>query len=167
MMSNIRPARLRILLLVLPLSGLAACGAPTGCDPARAGFVESLNCSNGGFQNRQVLLEQNLAASRANALEQKAAASRAGAEAHAAQRDLAARRRAISQLDSRLAAMQSQLQSAGSRPGVNQAALIRATAQLNDLGHEQKQISHDNPSETDLRMIEDRQRKILQILNDL
>jgi hypothetical protein len=166
MMSNIRLTQLRFLLLV-PLSGLAACEAPTGCDPARAGFLESLDCANGGFQGRQAVLEQNLAASRANALEQKAAASRAGAEAHAAQRDLAARRHAMAQLDGRLAEMQGRLQSTGNRPGVNQAALIRATAQLNDLGYDQKQISHDNPAEADLRMLEERQRKMLQILNDL
>jgi hypothetical protein len=41
MMNDIRPVRLRLLLL-LPLLGLAACEAPTGCDPARAGFLERL-----------------------------------------------------------------------------------------------------------------------------
>lgn len=166
MMNNIRLAHLRLLLLT-PLAGLAACEAPTGCDPARAGFLESLNCSNGGFQNHQAALEQDLAASRANALEQKASASRASAEASAAQRDLAARRRSLAQLDSRLADMRSRLQSAQSRPDANQAAVQQASTQLNDLARQQSKISHQNPSDEDLRIIEERQRKMMQILNDL
>ncbi|MGA3003657.1 MAG: hypothetical protein ABSE20_18220 [Acetobacteraceae bacterium] len=166
MMSNIRQAQRRLVLLV-PLFGLAACEAPTGCDPARAGFLESLNCSNGGFQNRQAVLEQDLAASRANALEQRASASRASAEASAAQRDLATRRHAMAQLDSRLADLRSRLQSAGSRPGVNQAALQQASTQLNDLARQQSKMSHQDPSDADLRIIEERQRKMMQILNDL
>ncbi len=111
MTNQVSVAPLRFLLL-MPLLGLAACEAPTGCDPARAGFVESLDCSNGGFQNRQAALEQNLAASRADTLEQRAAASRAGAEASAAQRDLAARRHAMAQLDAHLADLRGRLQSA-------------------------------------------------------
>jgi chromosome segregation ATPase len=166
MMNDIRQVRLRSLLL-LPLLGLAACEAPTGCDPARAGFVESLSCSNGGFQGRQAALEQDLAASRANALEQKASASRAGAEASAAQRDLAARRHAMTQLDQRLAEMRGRLQSAESRPNVDQAAVQQASAQLNDLARQQSKISHQDPSDADLRIIEERQRKMMQILNDL
>jgi hypothetical protein len=166
MINKILCVRLRFLVL-LPLSGLAACEASTGCDPARAGFLESLNCSNGGFQNRQAALEQNLSASRANALEQKAAASRAGAAASAAQRDLAARRRAMTQLDSRLAEMRGRLQSAEGRPGVDQGAVQQASTQLNDLARQQSKISHQDPSDADLRIIEERQRKMMQILNDL
>jgi hypothetical protein len=164
MINQIRLAQLCLLLLLL---GLAGCATSTGCDPAQAGFLESLGCSNGGFQNRQVMLEQNLAASRANALEQRAAASRAGAEARSAQRDLAARRQAMAQLDSRLAAMRSRLQSAESRPGVDQTAVHQASAQLNDLARQQSKISHQDPSDADLRIIEDRQRKMMQILNSL
>jgi hypothetical protein len=166
MMNQHRGMPLRFWPL-LPLLCLAACEAPTGCDPARAGFTESLNCSNGGFQQRQAFLEQNLAASRANALEQQTDAGRAGAEANAAQRDLAARRREIEQLDSRLGELRGKLQTAASRPGVNEPTLRQATAELNDLEHEQRQISHDHPASSDLHMIEERQRKILQILNDL
>ena len=166
MMNRIRITLPRFLLL-LSLTALTGCVTSTGCDPAQAGFLESLNCSNGGFQNRQAMLEQNLAASRANALEQKAAASRAGAEASAAQRDLAARRRAMTQLDSRLAEMRSRLQSAESRPGVDQGAVQQASAQLNDLARQQSKISHQDPSDADLRIIEERQRKMMQILNDL
>jgi chromosome segregation ATPase len=166
MINPIRLTQLRLLVL-LPLSGLAACEAPTGCDPARAGFLESLNCSNGGFQNRQAVLEQDLAASRANALEQRAGASRAAAEANSAQRDLATRRHAMAQLDSRLADLRSRLQSAESRPGVDQARVQQASAQLNDLSREQSKISHQNPSDADLQIIQERQRKMMQILNNL
>jgi len=129
--------------------------------------VESLSCSNGGFQGRQAYLEQNLAASRANALEQQSQAEQASANAAAAQRDLAARRRTISRLDGRLAEMRGQLQTAASRPDVNEAAVRQATAQLNDLEHEQHLISHENPADADLHIIEERQQKILRILNDL
>jgi hypothetical protein len=154
-------------LLLVPLFGLAACEAPTGCDPAHAGFLESMSCSNGGFQNRQAALEQNLAASRANALEQRAAASRAGAEANAAQRDLAARRHAMAQLDAHLADLRVRLQSAESRPGVDQAAVQQASAQLDDLARQQSKISHQDPSDADMRIIEERQRKMMQILNGI
>jgi hypothetical protein len=157
--------KLRFLLL-LPLAGLAGCSS-TGCDPAQAGFLESLNCSSGGFQNRQAMLEQNLSASRANALEQKASASRAGAEASAAQRDLSARRHAMSRLDSRLAEMRNKLQSAESRPGADPSAVQQASAQMNDLSRAQSKISHQDPSDADMRVIEERQRKMMQILNDL
>jgi hypothetical protein len=166
MTKQIPLAQLRFLLL-LPLFGLAACEAPTGCDPARAGLLESMSCSNGGFQNRQAALEQNLADSRANALEQRAAASRAGAEANAAQRDLAARRHAMAQLDSRLAEMRGRLQSAESRPGVDHVAAQQASAQLDDLARQQSKTSHQDPSDADMRIIEERQRKMMQILNGL
>jgi chromosome segregation ATPase len=162
-MNNFRLVR---LLLLLPLTGLAACTS-TGCDPSQAGFVESLGCSNGGFQSRQAALEQNLAASRANALEQRAAASRAGAEASVAQRDLAARRRSMAQLDARLADMRSRLQSAESRPDADQGAVQRASSQLNDLAREQSKLSHQDPDDGELRIIEERQRKMMQILNNL
>jgi hypothetical protein len=166
MMNQIRVAQLRFLLLA-PLFGLAACEAPTGCDPARAGFLEGMSCSNGGYQNRQAALEQDLAASRANALEQQAAASRAGAEAGAAQRDLAARRRAMAQLDARLADLRSRLRSAESRPGVDQAAVRQASDQLNDLTRQQNEISHQDPPDGELRIIEERQHRMMTILNEL
>ncbi len=166
MIMQTRVAQLRFLMLV-PVLGLAGCEASTGCDPARAGFVESLSCSNGGFQNRQAVLEQNLAASQANALEQRAAAARAGSEARAAQRDLATRRRELAQLDARLADLRARLQSAESRPGVDQAAVQQASLQLNDLARQQSKLSHQDPSDDDLRLIEDRQRKMTVILNSL
>lgn len=165
-MKQMPVAQLRLLLL-LPLPVLAACEAPTGCDPARAGFVESLSCENGGYQNRQAALEQNLAASRANALEQQASASRASAEASAAQRDLAARRRAMAQLDARLADLRARLQAAESRPGVDQGAVQQASTQLNELAREQSKISHQDPSDDELRAVEARQRKMTLILNGL
>jgi chromosome segregation ATPase len=166
MMNLVRALLLRFLPL-LPLAGLAACATSTGCDPARAGFMESLNCEQGGYQYRQAVLQQNLAASRAGALEQQAQAARAAGAANAAQRDLAARRREISRLDGRLGEMRGQLATVASRPGVNEAAVRQATAELNDLEHEQKQISHENPADSELRMIEDRQRKVLRELNNL
>ena len=159
-------AKLRLLLL-LPLPALAACEAPTGCDPARAGFLESLNCSQGGFQQRQFGLEQDLAASRANALEQQANASQAGAEARAAQRDLAQRRAALRRLDAKLADLRGQLQAAQNRPGVDQAAVQRASGEMNALQLRESQASHDNPSEAELRSIEEWQRKMLTTINNL
>jgi chromosome segregation ATPase len=165
-MNQIRVAQLRILMLA-PLFGLAACEASTGCDPARAGFLEGMSCSNGGYQNRQAALEQNLAASRANALEQQAAAAHAGAEANAAQRDLATRRRALAQLDARLADLRSRLRSAESRPGVDQVAVRQASDQLNDLTRQQNEISHQDPPDGELRNIEQRQHKMMAILNGL
>jgi chromosome segregation ATPase len=165
-MNLVRALPLRFLPF-LPLAGLAACEAPTGCDPARAGLVESLNCENGGYQYRQAALEQNLAASRANALDQQAQASRASSAANAAQRDLAVRRGEIARLDRRLGEMRGQLNAVASRPGVNEAAVRQATAELNDLEHEQKLMSHENPNDADLRAVEERQRKVLRELNNL
>jgi hypothetical protein len=166
MTKQVRVAPRRFLLL-LPLLGVTACEAPTGCDPARAGFIEGLSCSNGGYQYRQAALQQNLAASQANALEQQAAASRAGAEARTAQRDLATRRRALAQLDAHLADLRARLQAAESRPGVDQAAVQQASVQLNDLFRQQNEISHQDPSDADLRNIEERQHKMLATLNRL
>jgi len=161
-----RVAQLRFLLL-LSLPGVAGCEAPTGCDPARAGFLEGMSCSNGGYQYRQAALEQNLAASRADALEQQASASRAGAEARTAQRDLAARRHALAQLDAHLTDLRARLQTAESRPGVDQVAVQQATVQLDDLFRQQNEISHQDPSESDLRNIEERQHKMMATLNRL
>ena len=39
--------------------------------------------------------------------------------------------------------------------------------QLDDLARQQSKISHQDPSDADLRIIEERQRKMMQILNDL
>lgn len=166
MIDRVRAAVLRFWPL-LALLGLPACATSTGCDPARAGFVESLNCSNGGFQGRQAYLEQNLAASRANALEQQADAARAGAAADAAQQDLAERRYQLARLDVRLAEMRARLASAESQAGPNKAAIRQASVELNDLAFRQSHISHENPAAAELRTIEERQTRMMHILNDL
>ena len=158
-----RPIRFAPLAL---LCGVAAC-ATTGCDPSQAGFFEGINCgANGGYQQREVALDQGLAQAQANMLQQRAQAAQAAGAANAAQAELAERRRQMSRLDARLADLRHQLRVAAARNGADQDAIHRISVHLADLSREQDAARND-PAEADMHAIEDRQRQIVKMLNDL
>ena len=142
-------------LPVASLLALGACGATsTGCDPARAGFLESMNCSNGGFQGRQAFLEQNLRGADANALNQRQRAIVADRDAKRAQSDLASRRRAVARLDGRIAEMRARLSRAETRPGVDRAEIVHARMELDRVERNQARIERLDPDEGMLRQNE-------------
>jgi hypothetical protein len=147
------------------LVALTACSS-TGCDPSRAGFLEGIGCANGGYQQREAVLDQGLAQAQANQLEQRAQATAAANTAVAAQAELAARRREVVRLDGRLASLRQQLQVAAARSGGDQEAIRRVSAEMAELSRQQD-AARRSPMDADMRAIEDRQRKVAKLLDDL
>ncbi len=152
-------------LILTSLVALAACST-TGCDPSRASLLESMQCENGGFQNRQSFLQQNLNAAQANAEAQRQAANRAGSDAAEAQRSLAERRAELARLDRNIAELRRQIQLKMANRNVNQAAAQQTANEINMLQHQQDLIQKD-PGDSDLRAIDERQKKILKALQAL
>jgi hypothetical protein len=144
---------------------LAACSS-TGCDPARAGFLEGMNCSGGGYQQRQAFLDQGLAQAQANALEKAIEARQAADNAAAAQRTLAARQEEMAKYDQRLAELRRRLRVAGARDNADSEAIRRITLQLAELAHQQDTV-RSNPTQIDLTAIRTRQQRVVKMLDDL
>jgi hypothetical protein len=159
MVSPVRVAPVALLV------ALAACSS-TGCDPTRAGFLEGINCANGGYQQRELVLNQGLAQAQANELEQKAQAAEAANAATTAQAQLAARQRQMAGLDAKLGNLRQKLKAAAARQGADSDAIRRISVQMADLSRQQDAARHD-PLEANMRAIEDRQRQIVKMLNDL
>ncbi len=147
------------------LVALAACSS-TGCDPARAGFLESLNCANGGYQQREAFLDQGLAQAQANALESQYNARQAEGTAAAAQQALAARRAEMAKYDSRLGELRRKLRIAAARDNTDQEAIRRVTLQLGELARQQD-AARANPTPVDLTAIQARQQRVVKMLEDL
>ena len=142
-----------IAVALLPL--LASCGATsTGCDPARAGFWESMHCSEGGFQARQAKLESELATAQGFRAQEAIAADAEAANAAKLKRGLVERQAALSALDDRLVAMKAQLQDAANWDGSDKAALQRIKARLEDLQRRKRQIARADPDDDEIRKID-------------
>jgi chromosome segregation ATPase len=144
---------------------LAACSS-TGCDPARAGFLESLNCAGGGYQQREAYLGQGLAQAQANELERAYEAKQAGDSAAAAQQELATRRAEMARYDQQLARLRQKLNAAAARDNADQAAVHRVTVQLAELARQQD-AARANPTSVDLSAIQARQQRVVRMLDDL
>jgi hypothetical protein len=155
---------LRIAGLAL-LTALAACSA-ADCDPSRAGFIDGIGCAGGGYQLRQTSLNQGVAIAQANELEQKAKATQAAGTAASAQADLAARQRRMAKLDANLAGLRQRLHVASARQGVDQQAVRQISAQIDEL-YRQQAASRSNPVDANLHAMEDRQRQLVKMLDDL
>ncbi len=124
--------------LILPLLGLlplAAC-APGQCDPGSAGFFGGIGCSGGAYAQRTQSLQgslayqqqQSMAASQENALAQRDAAN--------AQAQEASLRRRVGEMQRGQADLRRQLAAAQARRGASDAALQRATTDLNSLDNQ-------------------------------
>ena len=150
------------LLLVVALAAWTS----TGCDPSRAGFLEGIGCANGGYQQRQQILGQGLAQAQANELQQKAQATSAANSASAAQNELAARRRKIAQLDAGLADLRRKLQIAADHQGPDQRSVHDASIRVAELIRQQDAAKRD-PMAANLQDIEDRQHKLVKLLDEL
>ena len=150
-------------LLLLTLAGCAS----QDCDPSRAGLLDGIGCSaSGGFQQRQVALGHNLAATRAEALEAQANAARAAAVRDDAERDLAAKRRRLGQLDSQISELRRQLAMAQGRVGVDQAALRQAQEALAELQRERGGLTPQS-DDAALRRADERRAAIARILRQM
>jgi chromosome segregation ATPase len=147
------------------LVALASCSS-TGCDPSRAGFLEGISCTSGGYQQREAFLNQGVAQAQANMLEERAQAASAAQTAAAAQARLSARRQELTRLDARLAELRRQLQVTAARGATNQEELHRASARIAELSQMQATARTD-PTEANLRAIQDRQQQVAKLLEEL
>jgi hypothetical protein len=152
---------LRKLGAILLLTGITACTS-TGCDPTRAGLIESMQCdSNGGYQQRTTFLQNGLSGAQANAAYQGNAAYRAGEDARAAQRDLATRRQELSRLDSRLAEIRRRV---AALPQGNPSAQ-QMTVEVQQVEYRRTTLSTANPDDAALRDLDARETHLLRALS--
>jgi hypothetical protein len=156
-------------LLAGSMAALALAGcSSTNCDPARAGFLESIGCSSsGGFGARQASLEGSLAQQQAQELQQRALAEHNSQEATAAQADLAKRRRDLANLDNKLAILRQELTQAQHREGVDRSALNDAERQVTDLQVTRRQLIATDPDPQALQRLMAREDKLLEMLKSM
>lgn len=157
----------RAAAVVAALAGALAGCASTNCDPSQAGFLDGIGCArNGAYQQRESALQYGAAQAQANALTQQAAAAQAHTDALSAQQDLAARRRQMARLDGRLNDLQHQLRAARARQGADQVVVQRAESDYSALAQLQAAARAD-PTADELQAIDQRQSKLLKLLNDM
>ena len=162
-MSSFGPCHIAALLAVF---GVAGCTS-TGCDPSRAGFVESLGCSGGGFQARQTNLQNSLAQQQAEDLEQQARAAQASQEATAAKADLAKRRRDLAKLDNRLTALRHELDQARHRGTADRTTLDHVSREVSDLQTERTQLIATDPDPQTMQRLMAREDKLMEMLKSM
>jgi len=155
----------RAFAVLTPLA-VAACTS-TGCDPSRAGFIESLGCESGGFQTRQVVLQNSLAQTQAGMLQQQARAAQAHSDAVTAQADLARRRERLANLDASFATLRLRLKQAEARQNVDQQALAQARAEVDTLALQRREVRSSDPDPQRLNVLSARESKVLELLQTM
>lgn len=153
--------------VIATIAALALAGcASVDCDPSRAGFLDGIGCENGGYQRREAFLQQGAAQAQANALTQQASAFQAHTDATSAQTDLNTRRRELARLDARLNDLQRRVRAAKAGQTNDPQAVQRAESDFAALAQLQAAARAD-PSAAELRAIDQRQSKLLKLLNDM